>query len=46
LAGEQITAETRLQAVHQGYGYAAGFNIDQLKSMASAMQKRPPRAMK
>jgi phage-related minor tail protein len=38
LAEIQEKAETRLQAVLMSTGHAAGFNLDQLKAMASGMQ--------
>ena len=38
LAGVQTSAETRLASVLNATGYAAGYNIDQLKAMAGAMQ--------
>ncbi len=38
LAGVQETAETDLQAVLESTGHAAGYNLAQLKAMASGMQ--------
>lgn len=38
LANEQIKAETKLEAVLQATGHAAGLNIEQLKEMASGLQ--------
>jgi hypothetical protein len=39
LAKEQEAVEKRLEAVLKSTGYAAGFNADQLKTMAGEMQK-------
>ena len=39
IANEQVAVEKRLEAVLKSTGEAAGFNIEQLKKMASSMQE-------